>query len=178
MLKHRICAPPDPGSRQRGPATVGASDAHDCTGVERHRGCEQGLSPPDPHNKKFGDLVVFTNTIDSFEIKPGATQPIPVVPAGSTEPQVSGFCFLLREPNVWLCQSGFLLPRLGAHFTRGGQIQGRGLMDFNRPEPFQGAIDGGFGDYDSAGGLIDATFPPTPTGGKPRSRWEMTIRTP
>ena len=132
-------------------------------------------SSPEALRRLFG-YSEQPNLPPRYNVAP--TQPIPVVPAGSTEPQVSGFCFLLREPNVWLCQSGFLLPRLGAHFTRGGQIQGRGLMDFNRPEPFQGAIDGGFGDYDSAGGLIDATFPPTPTGGKPRSRWEMTIRTP
>jgi hypothetical protein len=43
-------------------------------------------------------------------------------------------------------------------------------MDFDQSGPAQAAIDGGFGDYDSAGGRIDVTFPPTPKGGKPKSR--------
>jgi hypothetical protein len=138
----------------------------------------QGYPPRAPHNKKFGDLIVFTDKFDSFEFPPGPPQPIPGVPAGSTQPQHSGFCFLVREPNVWLCQAGFLLPGLGAPFANGGQIQARGLMDFDQSGPAQAAIDGGFGDYDSAGGRIDVTFPPTPKGGKPKSRWELTIRTP
>jgi hypothetical protein len=122
--------------------------------------------PPRRHHR-FGDRTVFTDDITSFN-------PDPANPASLDQPtagQHSGFCFLLREPNVWLCQAGFLLPGFaGTTFPNGGQIQARGLMDFATGVPVRAAISGGFGDYDSAGGQIEVSFPAAN-----QSQWDMPI---
>jgi hypothetical protein len=96
-----------------------------------------------------------------------------VSPGTSTH---SGFCFRLREPAVlsdpdlWLCQAGYVLPGVKKkHFRNGGQIEARGILDFSPGAP-QGivAITGGTRDYRRASGEIK--FFPT--------YWELTIFTP
>jgi hypothetical protein len=142
----------------------------------------QGYPPRNENAQKLGDRLVFSDNITSFQFEPSSPTPVSgSVPPPNVGAQHSGFCIRVRGKgeNFWLCQAGFILPGLpNTAYPNGGQIQARGLMNFSGPLPLQAAIDGGFGDYDSAGGRIDVTFPPTPAGAKPKSRWTMTIRTP
>jgi hypothetical protein len=111
--------------------------------------------------KRLGDRVVFTDDIISVNGAP---------PTGAG--QHSGFCVLVREPDLWLCEAGFILPGIpGTPFANGGQIQARGLMDF-AGGAFQAAITGGIGDYHQARGQIAGTTNP------PQTDWTLTIETP
>jgi hypothetical protein len=139
----------------------------------------QGYPPRNPKAQKFGDRLVFTDDIDSFEFKPSSG---PSVTGSASGGQHSGFCFKVRakdaagqDKNFWLCQAGFDLPALAfpnTPFPTGGQIEARGLMDFNKPT-VTAAITGGFGDYNGAEGRVDVAFPDI---GK--STWTMTIELP
>lgn len=141
----------------------------------------QGFPPRDENAQKLGDRIVFSHNITSFAFEPSSPNPVTVpIPPPKVGAQHSGFCVRVRGKgeNFWLCQAGFLLPGLpNTAYPKGGQIQGRGLLDFSG-SLLQTAIDGGFGDYDSAGGQVDVTFPQTPPGAKPKTRWTMAIRTP
>jgi hypothetical protein len=69
--------------------------------------------------------------------------------------QHSGFCFVVRKPNTWLCQAGYTLPGIKKrHLRKGGQIEARGILDFASTQPGGVAITGGTGDYRRATGEI------------------------
>ena len=100
------------------------------------------LFTPVPQN--FGDMQVFTDDITEINGKP-------LAPGVS---QHSGFCFVVREPNTWLCQAGYSLPGIRKRrFRKGGQIQARALLDISKPVN-RAAITGGTGDYRRASGDI------------------------
>jgi hypothetical protein len=113
------------------------------------------LTPPHPLGKRF----IFTDNI--IEIN-GKT----IAPGVATH---SGFCFVVRPPDTWLCQAGYVLPGIKKrHFRKGGQIEARGIFDFSSNQPGFAAITGGTGDYRRASGEIK-TF---------NSHYELTIFTP
>jgi hypothetical protein len=116
--------------------------------------------PPPPY--QLGNRLVFTDNIIEINgktIAPGVSQH-------------AGFCFVVREPNTWLCQAGYTLPGIKKrHFRKGGQIQARGILVFpsSSTQPGFVAITGGTGDYRRASGeakLLDDTH------------YELTIYTP
>jgi hypothetical protein len=114
--------------------------------------------------KKLGDRLAFTDELTHINNAP--------IPGG----QHSGTCVLVREPTMWLCEAGFILPGIpGTIFPNGGQIEARGLMDFpgDPPWPFRAAITGGIGpDYRRAQGDIEGTNTP------PRTDWTLGVETP
>ena len=120
------------------------------------------FSTPFPPNPQIGDMRVFTD--DIVEINCQALTP------GLY--QHSGFCFVVRQPNFWLCQAGYVVPGIKKrHFRKGGQIHARGLFDEDGggSSPSFAAITGGHGDYRRATGeveFLDGTH------------WKLTIFTP
>lgn len=111
--------------------------------------------------RRLGDRLAFTDDLTAINGAP--------IPGG----QHSGTCVLVREPNMWLCEAGFILPGIPA-FPNGGQIEARGLMDFppDPPYPFRAAITGGIGDYRRAQGHLQGTETP------PTTDWTLRIETP
>jgi hypothetical protein len=95
--------------------------------------------------KRLGQMLVFSDEITVID---GAVSPGPS--------QHTGFCIHVREPNLWLCEAGIMLPGLPAPhpFTTGGQVQARGLMDFDSQADAIVAITGGTGDYLRASGEV------------------------
>jgi hypothetical protein len=66
----------------------------------------------------------------------------------------SGFCVRVQKPEIWLCEAGWRLPGIpGTPFPNGGQLQARGLLDFNI-DTGTVAITGGTDDYRRASGHI------------------------
>jgi hypothetical protein len=115
--------------------------------------------PPTPPPNELGHMYVVTDNIIEINGKP-------IAPGVS---QHSGFCFVVRKPNTWLCQAGYTLPGIKKkHFRHGGQIEARGILDFSAPSPTFVAITGGTGDYRRASGEVK--FLP--------NHWELTIYTP
>ena len=116
--------------------------------------------PPPPTPNELGDMYVLTDNIIEINGK--------TIPPGVS--QHSGFCFVVRKPNTWLCQAGYTLPGIKKrHFRKGGQIEARGILDFSAPNPKFVAITGGTEDYRRASGevkFLDDTH------------WELTIFTP
>jgi hypothetical protein len=122
-----------------------------------------------------GQMLVFTDDITKINNKP--------VAAGVS--QHSGFCFRVREPaapgepDIWLCQAGYILPGIpNSPFRNGGHIHARALLDFTGGTltPGKAAINGGTGDYRRAAGEIELrTIDPGPP---ERSEFTLRIVTP
>jgi hypothetical protein len=94
--------------------------------------------------KRLGDINVFTDDIIQINSNPNLTG------------QHSGFCIRVRKPEIWLCRAGYILPPipgLTPFDVNGGQLEARGLLNFNNAVNTV-AITGGTGDYSRASGEI------------------------
>ena len=73
-----------------------------------------------PKNSQLGNMIVFDERITQINGNTGLTG------------RHSGFCVRVRKPEIWLCEAGWSLPAIpGTSFTHPGQLQARGLLDFN-----------------------------------------------
>jgi hypothetical protein len=125
-----------------------------------------------PKAKKVGDLIAFTDTIITINNVPNPASDPELGPA-----QHSGFCVLVREPNIWLCQAGFSLPPISTppFNAQGGQLQARGLMNLDLAN-FHAAITGGTRDYHQAQGELNGTYDVNPTPAE--TTWYIDVETP
>jgi hypothetical protein len=122
------------------------------TGTQRDT---QGFPPPPP---KLGRQLFYT---DNVTVKTVNGHPSPTGALG----QQSGFCHLVREPGIWLCQAAYVLPDIPANppdipaTIPGGltnQFHGLTLANFGTGPDFHSAIIGGTGIYRLARGDMDA----------------------
>jgi hypothetical protein len=111
-----------------------------------------------PQSQNLGDMRVQTDDITAINGDKNLTG------------QHSGFCFLVRQPNTWLCRAGYPLPGIPQSPVRtGGQIEARGILDFSSSQPGVVAITGGTGDYQRASGEVRFLS---------NTNWQLTIFTP
>jgi hypothetical protein len=93
-----------------------------------------------PQNNQLGNMLAFDENITKINGNTGLTG------------RHSGFCVRVQKPEIWLCEAGWRLPGIpGTPFPNGGQLQARGLLDFNI-DTGTVAITGGTDDYLRASG--------------------------
>jgi hypothetical protein len=75
-----------------------------------------------PQNNNLGNMLVFDERITQINNNTALTG------------RHSGFCVRVRrdQQDMWLCEAGWRLPGIPGHqhFSHGGQIHARGLLDF------------------------------------------------